>query len=216
MPATSLQDLFVEELRDVYDGEKRLVRALPRMARAATADVLQTAFTTHARETVRQVSRLERVFRTIGQTPRGKKCDGILGIVEEGNRAIEELEGPLLDAALIAGAQKVEHYEISAYGTLAYFADLLGLDKAKDLLGTTLDEEKSTDQKLSQIAKSSVNRNALLGVRAEERPAGSGVVETMKRAAASLRFTRKGQSRRRSKPRRNARRQPVRRKRARR
>jgi hypothetical protein len=121
----------------------------------------------------------------------------------------------LLDAALIAGAQKVEHYEISAYGTLAYFADLLGLDKAKDLLGTTLDEEKSTDQKLSQIAKSSVNRNALLGVSAE-RSAGTGVVETMKRAAASLGLTSKGRSRRRSKPRRNARRQPVRRKRARR
>jgi ferritin-like metal-binding protein YciE len=200
----------------MYDGEKRLVRALPKMAKAATADLLQTAFTTHTKETQRQVSRLEQVFRTVGEVPRGKKCDGIMGIVEEGNRAMEELEGPLLDAALIAGAQKVEHYEISAYGTLAYFADLLGLEKARDLLGTTLDEEKSADQKLSQIAKSSVNRNALLRVSAEERSANTGVVESMKRAAASIGFTNERQSRRRSKPRRNSRPRRARGKRARR
>ena len=164
MPAQSLQQLFVEELRDTYDAEKRLIRALPKMAKAASAGELQTAFRNHLRETERQVGRLEQVFRTIGEKPRGKKCDGMIGIVEESNTAIQELEdGPVLDAALIAGAQKVEHYEIASYGTLAYFAELLGNDRAKDLLGETLDEEKAADEKLSAIAKSKVNREALIG-----------------------------------------------------
>jgi ferritin-like metal-binding protein YciE len=162
MPAESLHDLFVEELRDMYDGEKRLLKALPKMAKAATSRDLQTALTNHRKETERQVGRLEQVFRTVSEKPRGKKCDGIIGIVEEGNKAMEELdEGPVLDAALIAGAQKVEHYEIASYGTLAYFAEVLENDRAKDLLGTTLDEEKAADEKLNQIAKSDVNRRAL-------------------------------------------------------
>jgi len=164
MPAKSLQELFVEELRDMYDGEKRLTKALPRMAKAAESEELGAAFTNHLRETERQVQRLEQVFRTIGEPVRGKKCDGIMGIVEEGKHAIEELEGSVLDAALIAGAQKVEHYEIASYGTLAYFAELLGNERAKDLLGQTLDEEKAADEKLSMIAKSKVNREALMGV----------------------------------------------------
>ena len=168
MAATSLQELFVEELRDMYDGEKRILRALPKMAKAAGSDELQSAFTMHLKETERQVSRLEQVFRSIGETPRGKKCDGIMGIVEEGSHAMEELEGPVLDAALIAGAQKVEHYEIASYGTLAYFAELLGHDRAKDLLGETLEEEKAADKKLTQLAKSDVNREALLGGNGEE------------------------------------------------
>ena len=163
MGAKSLQELFVEELRDMYDGEKRLTKALPRMAKAAESEELGAAFTNHLRETERQVQRLEQVFRTIGEPVRGKKCDGIMGIVEEGKHAIEELEGSVLDAALIAGAQKVEHYEIASYGTLAYFAELLGNEKAKDLLGQTLDEEKAADEKLSMIAKSKVNREALMG-----------------------------------------------------
>src|SRR5688572_422122 len=198
MPVESLQDLFIEELRDMYDGEKRLLRALPKMAQAATSRELQMAFTNHRKETERQVGRLEQVFRTVSQKPRGKKCDGIMGIVEEGNKAMEELdegpvldaaliagaqkvehyeigvedrtliqlfhrfiEGPVLDAALIAGAQKVEHYEIASYGTLAYFAELLGNGRAKELLGTTLDEEKAADEKLNEIAQSDVNRRAL-------------------------------------------------------
>ena len=162
MPAKSLHDLFIEELRDMYDGEKRLIRALPKMAKAAESSELQTAFTNHLRETEKQVTRLEQVFRAMGEKPRGKKCDGIMGIVEEGNKAMQELdEGPVLDAALIAGAQKVEHYEIASYGTLAYFADLMGHERAKELLGDTLDEEKAADEKLNQIAKSKVNREAL-------------------------------------------------------
>jgi ferritin-like metal-binding protein YciE len=168
MPAKSLQELFVEELRDMYDGEKRLTKALPRMAKAAESEELGAAFTNHLRETERQVQRLEQVFRTIGEPVRGKKCDGIIGIVEEGKHAVEELEGSVLDAALIAGAQKVEHYEIASYGTLAYFAELLGNEKAKNLLGQTLDEEKAADEKLSTIAKSKVNREALMGAGTEE------------------------------------------------
>jgi ferritin-like metal-binding protein YciE len=168
MAATSLQELFVEELRDMYDGEKRLTKALPRMAKAAESEELGAAFTSHLRQTEKQVQRLEQVFRTIGEPVRGKKCDGIMGIVEEGKHAMEELEGSVLDAALIAGAQKVEHYEIASYGTLAYFAELLGNEKAKNLLGQTLDEEKAADEKLSTIAKSKVNREALMGAGVEE------------------------------------------------
>ena len=171
MAAKSLQELFVEELRDAYDGEKRLTKALPKLAKAAEAAELRAAFTTHLRETEKHVQRLEQVFRTISEPVRGKKCDGLMGIIEEGKSAIEELEGPVLDAALIAGAQRAEHYEIAAYGTLAYFAELLGNERAKELLGQTLDEEKATDEKLSMIAKTKVNREALM--------AGSGDEETM-------------------------------------
>jgi len=168
MAAKSLQELFVEELRDAYDGEKRLTKALPKMAKAAESDELRAAFTNHLRETERQIQRLEQVFRTVGEPVRGKKCDGLMGIIEEGKSAMEELEGSVLDAALIAGAQRAEHYEIAAYGTLAYFAELLGNDRAKDLLGQTLDEEKAADEKLTTIAKSSVNREALMGAGTED------------------------------------------------
>lgn len=168
MAATSLQELFVEELRDAYDGEKRLTKALPKMAKAAESEELRSALTNHLRETERQIQRLEQVFRTIGEPVRGKKCDGLMGIIEEGKTSIEELEGSVLDAAIIAGAQRAEHYEIAAYGTLAYFAELLGNEKAKNLLGQTLDEEKAADEKLSTIAKSKVNRAALMGAGMDE------------------------------------------------
>jgi ferritin-like metal-binding protein YciE len=163
MAAQTLHELFVEELRDTYDAEKRIIKALPKIARYAQSDELRSALTEHLRQTEKQVTRLEQVFRTIGETPRGKKCDGMIGILEEGNTAIEELEeGPVLDAALIAGCQKVEHYEIASYGTLAYFAELMGHDRAKELLGATLDEEKAADEKLNTIATSEVNREALM------------------------------------------------------
>jgi ferritin-like metal-binding protein YciE len=168
MAAKSLRELFVEELRDMYDGEKQLTRALPKMAKAAESEELQTALTTHLEETENQISRLEQVFKSLGQAVRGKKCDGIQGIVDEGKKAMEEFEGAVLDAALIAGAQKVEHYEIASYGTLAYFADLLGESKAKTLLAETLGEEKAADEKLTQIAKSRVNRDALTEAGDEE------------------------------------------------
>jgi ferritin-like metal-binding protein YciE len=168
MAAKSLRELFVEELRDMYDGEKQLTRALAKMAKAANSEELEAAFSDHLEVTEKQVARLEQVFRSLGETVRGKKCEGIQGIVEEGKTAMEGLDGALLDAALIAGAQKVEHYEIASYGTMAYFAELLGEDKAKALLGETLEEEKATDEKLTQIAKGSVNREALVNAGNEE------------------------------------------------
>ena len=168
MAAKSLQELFVEELRDAYDGEARLTKALPKMARAAEHPELRTAFTDHLKETQQHIARLEQVFRTVGEKPRGKKCDGIIGIVEEGRSAMEELDGAVLDAALIAGGQRVEHYEIAAYGTLAYFAELLGNDRAKELLGQTLNEEKAADRKLNEIAKSRVNCDALVAAGMED------------------------------------------------
>ena len=193
MAANSLRDLFIEELRDAYDGEKRLLRALPKMARAATNEELQTAFTSHARETERQIARLEQVFRTLGETVRGKKCDGVMGIIEEANSAIEDIEdGAVLDAALIAGGQRAEHYEIAAYGTLAHFADLLGEEKAKNLLGQTLEEEKAADEKLNVIAMSDVNREALLGTNEESGESESvsglsrGFQGGMRRAARAM------------------------------
>jgi ferritin-like metal-binding protein YciE len=163
MAAQTLHELFVEELRDMYDAEKRIIKALPKIAKHAQSDELRSALTEHLRQTEKQATRLEQVFKSIGETPRGKKCDGIMGILEEGNHAMEELEeGPVLDAALIAGCQKVEHYEIASYGTLAYFAELMGHERAKELLGTTLDEEKAADEKLNTIATSEVNREALM------------------------------------------------------
>jgi ferritin-like metal-binding protein YciE len=189
MAAQSLQELFVEELRDTYDAEKRLTKALPKMARAASSVELRAAFTNHLKETERQVTRLEQVFRACGEKPRGKKCDGMMGIIEEGNNAIEELEkGPVRDAALIAGAQRVEHYEIAAYGTLAYFADMLNDERSKDLLGQTLDEEKAADEKLNEIAKSEVNRDALMGDGASEDEEGYGLMGNVRRAASSMGF----------------------------
>src|SRR5688500_11082903 len=190
MAAHTLHELFVEELRDMYDAEKRIIKALPKIAKRAQSDELRSAFTEHLRQTEKQATRLEQVFKSIGETPRGKKCDGIIGILEEGNKAIEELEeGPVLDAALIAGGQKVEHYEIASYGTLAYFAELLGNDRAKELLGQTLDEEKAADEKLNEIAKSDVNRQALTGEgEDEEEGALVRVGRAARRGASAMGF----------------------------
>jgi ferritin-like metal-binding protein YciE len=190
MAAQSLQELFMEELRDMYDAEKRLTKALPKMAKATQDGPLRAAFTAHLRDTERQIARLEQVFRTVGETPRGKKCDGMMGIIEEGNTMMEELDrGPVLDAALIAGAQKAEHYEIASYGTLAHYADLLGNERAKQLLGQTLDEEKATDEKLNAIAKSDVNCDALAGAGSEEEEEEGddfSIMRNVRRAAASF------------------------------
>ena len=196
MAGQSLQELFVEELRDMYDAEKRLTKALPKMAKAATSEELQEALTDHLRVTEEQISRLEQVFEAIGEKARGKKCDGIMGIVEEGNTAMQELDGAVLDAALIAGAQKAEHYEIASYGTLAYFAELLGHEDAKNLLGETLDEEKEADEKLNEIARSKVNRQALMGGSGDmERGPGSRRART---SEMSMAHDRVGSSRKRS------------------
>ena len=152
MAAENLKELFVEELRDIYDAEKQLVKALPKMAKAAESEELRASFEEHLEITRMQVGRLEEVFKLLGMAARGKPCEGMKGLIEEGQEMMEELEGSTLDAALIASAQKVEHYEIASYGTLATFAEVLEMEEAKDLLGQTLEEEKEADEKLTGIA----------------------------------------------------------------
>ena len=153
MAAENLHELFVDELRDIYDAEKQLTKALPKMAKAAESEDLRAAFEEHLEITRMQVNRLEEVFKSIGMAARGKPCEGMKGLIEEGQEKMQELErGATLDAALIASAQKVEHYEIATYGTLATFAEIMGHQDAKDLLGQTLDEEKEADEKLTQVA----------------------------------------------------------------
>jgi ferritin-like metal-binding protein YciE len=153
MAAENLHELFVDELKDIYDAEKQLTKALPKMAKAAESEELRAAFEEHLEITRMQVNRLEEVFKSLGMAARGKTCEGMKGLIEEGQEMMQELEqGPTLDAALIASAQKVEHYEIASYGTLATFAEIMGHQDAKDLLGQTLDEEKEADEKLTQVA----------------------------------------------------------------
>jgi ferritin-like metal-binding protein YciE len=161
MSLDSLEKLFLEELKDIYNAEKQLLRALPRMAKAAESPELQQAFNKHTKETEGQVQRLERVFQELGQSARGKTCKGMQGLVEEGKEVMEkEGEGPVIDAALIASAQKVEHYEIAAYGCLRTYAQLLGLEQAVQLLQQTLEEEEATDKVLNQLAESGINEAA--------------------------------------------------------
>lgn len=160
MAAENLHDLFVEELRDIYDAEKQLTKALPKMAKSTENEELRSAFEEHLEITRMQVGRLEEVFKTLGMAARGKPCKGMKGLIEEGQEKMEELEeGSTMDAALIGSAQKVEHYEIATYGTLATFAQVLGLEDAKDLLGQNLEEEKEADEKLTSIA-SQINPEA--------------------------------------------------------
>src|ERR687890_2590263 len=151
MSLDSMDKLFLEELKDIYHAEKQLIRALPRMAKAAESPELQQAFTTHLKETQGQVQRLERIFKELGQPVRGKRCKGMEGLVEEGKEKMEEEgEPPVMDAALIASAQKVEHYEIAAYGCLRTYAELLGFSEAAQLPQQTLQEEEATDKALTQ------------------------------------------------------------------
>ena len=157
----TLEDLFHDTLKDIYFAEKKILTALPKMAKAAQSDELRAAFEKHHAETEGQVERLEQVFELIGKKAQGKTCDAIVGIVEEGQEVMKEYKGsPALDAGLLAGAQAVEHYEISRYGTLKTWADELGLRDAVRLLDATLQEEKKTDATLTQIAEGVVNREA--------------------------------------------------------
>jgi ferritin-like metal-binding protein YciE len=156
-----LQDLFLDTLKDIYFAEKKILTALPKMAKAAQSEDLQAAFEKHEGETEQQVTRLEQVFQSIGETPKGKTCDAIMGILDEGKEIMDEYKGmPALDAGLLAAAQAVEHYEISRYGTLKCWAGELGYKDAVKLLDTTLNEEKKTDAALTQLAESEVNTHA--------------------------------------------------------
>jgi len=159
--AGTLHDAFIEELRDVYDAEKQLIKALPKMARSASSRELRGLLETHLEETRGQVERLDEVFASIEQKPRGKHCEGIAGIIEEGKSILEEdFDGPTLDASIIAAGQRAEHYEIAAYGTLVAWARAMGHDDAAELLEQTLEEEKAADEKLSALAEGGLNQEA--------------------------------------------------------
>jgi ferritin-like metal-binding protein YciE len=160
MAEKTIQDLFLHELSDIYSAEKQLTKALPKMARAATNPDLKAAFESHLQETQGQIERIDQVVETCQLKLKRVKCMAMEGLVEEGKEIIEEIEkGPVLDAALIGAAQKVEHYEIASYGTLAAFAKQLGQQEALKLLLETLQEEKATDEKLTALA-SKVNQTA--------------------------------------------------------
>jgi len=166
----TFEDLFIDELKDLYNAEQQLTRALPKMAKAASTPELKKAFETHLEETREQVHRLEQVFEEIGVPAKGKTCQAMKGLIEEGKELLDEgMENEVLDAGLIGAAQRVEHYEIAAYGTARTMAETLGHKKAVKLLDQTLREEKAADEKLTRIAESVVNaRAAGLGAAEEE------------------------------------------------
>ncbi len=162
MAVKTMKDLLIDELRDIYHAEKQLTRALPKLARAASNEQLKEAFTQHLEETRGQIERLEQVFELLDTRTRGKPCHAMEGLIEETKEIMEMgLEPELLDVALIAAAQKVEHYEIAGYGTLVALAQASGFKEAAQLLQETLDEEKKTDQLLNKLAISDVNMKAM-------------------------------------------------------
>ena len=159
-----LRDLLVDELHDIYDAEHRITKALPKMRKAAGSEELKEGFDLHLQETEGQIERLERIFDLLDESPKRKKCEGIVGLLEEGKEKMEEdAHQAVLDAALIAAAQKVEHYEIAAYGTLRTYAQMLGEDEVAALLEETLEEEKATDEKLTALAEAGINEAAAEG-----------------------------------------------------
>jgi ferritin-like metal-binding protein YciE len=162
MKIESMEDLFVEQIEDLYDAEQRLVKALPKMAEASTSPELRQAFESHLGETKGHVTRLEQVFQALRKKPKSQTCDAMKGLIEEGEEMVSNTEqSPVRDAGLIAAANRVEHYEIAAYGTVRAFAKALGVNEAVGLLDATLTEEKKADQKLTKLAETSVNREAL-------------------------------------------------------
>lgn len=159
--AGTLHKAFIDELRDTYDAEKQLTKALPKLARAAGHPKLRQAFESHLEETRVHIERLEQVFESIEERVRGKHCEGVAGIIEEGKAIMEEdFDDDTMDACLIAAGQRAEHYEMAAYGTLVAWAQAMGHTEAADLLQQTLDEEKATDKKLSDLAESGINQSA--------------------------------------------------------
>ena len=169
MPSEGLRELYIDELKDLYSAENQLVKALPKMAKASSSDELRQGFEEHLEQTRGHVQRLEEIFKALGENPKGKKCAGMEGLVKEGSEIMgEDFEGPVMDAALIGAAQRVEHYEIAAYGTAAEFAKLLGESEHASRLEETLAEEKETDEKLTELAKE-INSHANEGGSAGEK-----------------------------------------------
>ncbi len=167
MSDEGLRELYVEELKDIYSAENQLVKALPKLAKAAASNELRRGFEEHLEQTKGHVARIEQIFESLDESPKGKKCAGMEGLVEEGSEVVKEgLEDAVLDAALIGAAQRVEHYEIAAYGTVIAFAQTLGESDHISLLEETLSEEKETDQKLTELAK-----------QINEQAAGSGRIQ---------------------------------------
>jgi ferritin-like metal-binding protein YciE len=168
-PQKKLADLFHETLKDIYFAENKIIKTLPKLAKAAQSKELAAAFNKHLRETQGQVKRLDRIFRIIGKPARGKTCEAINGLADEGAEIMKEFKGaPALDAGLLAAAQAVEHYEISRYGTLRTWAQELGMSDAAELLQATLDEEEATDQALTKLATSVINLEAEQGEQERE------------------------------------------------
>lgn len=157
----NLRDMLIAELRDIYHAEKQITKALPKMVKAATSEQLKAGFEKHLEETHGQIERLEQCFELLDERVRGKTCEAMRGIIEEASDTMkEDMEPEVLDAVLVASAQKVEHYEIASYGTVMTWAEHLGLDRVAKLLSATLDEEKATDAKLTQLATKDINARA--------------------------------------------------------
>jgi ferritin-like metal-binding protein YciE len=153
MQQNALKELYIDELKDLYDAENRLVKAIPKMAKAATSEDLRSGFEEHLEQTRGHVDRLKEIFDNLGEKPKGKKCAGMVGIIKEGDELMaEDFDGEAMDAALISAAQRVEHYEIAAYGCVRTWAELLGENEASALLEKTLEEEKETDKKLTELS----------------------------------------------------------------
>jgi ferritin-like metal-binding protein YciE len=190
----TLHDAFIDELRDTYDAEKQLTKALAKLAKAASSPELREAFETHLEETQGQIERLEQVFESLDERARGKHCDGIAGIIEEGKSIMEEdFDETTMDACLIAAGQRAEHYEMAAYGTLIAWANAMGHAEAVELLKQTLEEEKAADEKLSSLAEGGINESAAKGAHEEgeegeqdneeEEPVGAGANATKRSSA---------------------------------
>lgn len=161
MPKNSLEELFIDELRDLYSAEEQITRALPKLAKKASSPQLQAAFEEHLEQTREHISRLEQIFKDLGESPEGKTCRGMAGLLKEGDEMMsEEYEPETMDAALISAAQRVEHYEMAGYGTVRTWAKLLDNSSAAKLLQKTLDEEGDTDKKLTKLAESKINKQA--------------------------------------------------------
>jgi ferritin-like metal-binding protein YciE len=175
-----LKELYIDELKDLYNAENQLVKALPKMAKAASSGELRQGFEEHLEQTKGHVQRLEQVFESLGESPKGKKCKGMEGLVQEGAEVMgEDFEGALMDAALIGAAQRVEHYEIAAYGTVCAFAKELGETEQASWLTETLEEEKETDEKLTKLAQQINSQADTVG----KEPEGTGIKNKSKRVA---------------------------------
>ncbi len=188
MEMESLKELYVEELKDLWSAETQITKALPKMIKAATHPKLKKAFNTHLKQTERQIKRLERIFKELDESPRGKKCVGMEGLLKEGAELIKEKpEADVLDAGLIAAAQHVEHYEMAGYGCVRTWARQLGEERHAELLQETLDEEELTDKLLTELAESSINIDAQTGAGASEKPSrarGNGKKQAARKTAS--------------------------------